>query len=631
MSPAELAHVHVPIPHYLMGVLIGDGALTNGVLQFSVPPSKQAIHDKIGDLIGFDRLGKPRGHGTSIQVAVRGTRHKYNDMLRAVADMRLNVRSKERFIPEPYKLGSAANRLELLRGLMDTDGSAVDGRTTFHTCSLRLCNDVAELVRSLGGVAIIRKYDRAHESKPPEWQVNVRMYECPFSLPAKAQQWRSPARVHGKYITAIYWAGYTETRCISVSAADHLYITDGYNCTHNTRQAISATEATPSTRVNVICPAILCAEWADEWARCGDVPRSVSVLGAKKQPTPETADVVIASYDRASRPEVAGMLAARRNAIVIADEAHNLKTIGTRRATTILGEKGDGSSGLVHRASAIYFLTGTPAPNHVGELYPMLATGQRYSGDYYSFLGDFCVTRETPYGPRVVGYRNAAGLRALLDGWMLRRTNAVELPPTDWGEIVVAPEDCSSAHVPGTAGAQLKRAIELGDLSAIDSPHLATLRRVTGLAKAKPVARLAAELLTSEPSAKIVLFGIHRAVIDIIVAELRDFGVIALTGGTPDAARKRLKDQFQKAPEIRVAVCQMRAAGTGLTLTAANHLWIVEPSWVPADNDQAAKRIVRIGQHRSTSVKMVTLDTSIDRAVNSVLRKKRQLIDEILS
>lgn len=405
-----------------------------------------------------------------------------------------------------------------------------------------------------------------------------------------------------------------------------------------TRQAIAATESNPAARVNIVCPAILCAEWAAEWAACGDVPRSISVLGAKRQPELETADVVISSYDRASRPEIAAMLAARRNAILICDEAHNLKTLGTKRTDSILGEKGDGSGGLAQSAAAVHFLTGTPAPNHIGELYPMLVTGQRYSGDYCGFLGDYCVTRETPYGPRVVGYRNAAGLRDMLAGYMLRRTHAVELPPTDWGEMLVSLGECPNPAVLAelnfispNVGAQLKKALDFGDLSTLDTPHIATLRRLTGLAKALPVAKRAAELLTAEPSSKIVLFGIHKAVLEIIRRELQDFGAIVLAGGTPDAARKRLKDQFQQDAATRVAVCQMRAAGTGLTLTAANHLWIVEPSWTPADNDQAAKRIVRIGQRRSTSVKMVTLDTSIDRAVNGVLRKKRQLIDEILS
>ena len=74
----------------------------------------------------------------------------------------------------------------------------------------------------------------------------------------------------------------------------------------------------------------------------------------------------------------------------------------------------------------------------------------------------------------------------------------------------------------------------------------------------------------------------------------------------------------------------MQASGPGLTLTAANHLWIVEPSWTPADNEQALKRIVRIGQTRKTFVNFITLDTSIDLAVNRVLRAKRQLIDEII-
>jgi SNF2 family DNA or RNA helicase len=77
--------------------------------------------------------------------------------------------------------------------------------------------------------------------------------------------------------------------------------------------------------------------------------------------------------------------------------------------------------------------------------------------------------------------------------------------------------------------------------------------------------------------------------------------------------------------------CQIKAAGVGITLTAANYLILVERSWSPADEDQAIRRIVRIGQRRPTFVRSVTVRDSIDEANKRVLHRKRKLIAEIVN
>lgn len=124
--------------------------------------------------------------------------------------------------------------MELLRGLMDTDGHSNDGRTGFSSFSSHLADDVSNLVRSLGGVAVTKEYNTP---KGNEYRVNVRIGECPFTVPYKAQGWRKPAFEYGKKISSIEYIGDVEQQCISVSAPDHLYITDGYNLTHNTTMA----------------------------------------------------------------------------------------------------------------------------------------------------------------------------------------------------------------------------------------------------------------------------------------------------------------------------------------------------------------------------------------------------------
>lgn len=402
-----------------------------------------------------------------------------------------------------------------------------------------------------------------------------------------------------------------------------------------TPQALRASEARPDQRVTVICPAIMCAEWYAEFWRWHQVPRTVAIAGPK--PGWQDAQFVICSYDRV-KGDVYESLRARRGTRLIFDEAQYLKNIESNRTINCLGEGASGKGGLAAVADSINFLTGTPAPNDAGELYPFLTSCGVYDGTYWQFFREFCTYRLTEYGPRATGYKDAPRLKALLAQIMLRRTNAVELPPTDRGEIVVEPSECGGdailpelRRLDAAAASTVRRAAELQDFSELDTPHLATLRRLIGLAKVSAVADRAAEILTADPTAKIVLFCIHRTVIEQLSERLRDFGPAVLAGGESDKARRDAKTRFQTAPDCRVAVCQMKAAGTGLTLTAANHLWIVEPSWTPADNDQAVKRIVRIGQTRRTSIQYVTLAGSVDEATNRVLRKKRQLIDLILN
>jgi SWI/SNF-related matrix-associated actin-dependent regulator 1 of chromatin subfamily A len=398
-----------------------------------------------------------------------------------------------------------------------------------------------------------------------------------------------------------------------------------------TIQALRASEE-HTDRCTVICPAILAAEWREVSLAEQDVPRAVAVVGERRGPDPATAGLAICSYDRAAKPEVAALLRSRGGHLIL-DESHYLKEPESKRTLAVLTDAGS----IASEADRVSFLTGTPCPNHAGELFPMLATAGIWRGDYWSFLTNFCHVRETPFGPRVTGYRNAAGLRDMLGGFMLRRTNAVELPPTERGEIVVEPRDCGGEQIiralralDPLAASLIKRAATIESFDDLDTPHVATLRRLVGLAKVDATADRARALLEADPSNKLVLFCLHRQVMLHLLAKLRDFGPVLLAGGESDVARKAAKDSFQANPFTRVAVCQMKAAGTGLTLTAANHLWVVEPSWTPADNDQAVKRIVRIGQKRRTYINFVTLDTSIDRAVNAVLRRKRQLIDEIM-
>lgn len=168
------------------------------------------------------------------------------------------------------------------------------------------------------------------------------------------------------------------------------------------------------------------------------------------------------------------------------------------------------------------------------------------------------------------------------------------------------------------------------DLDAIEDDfiHLPTLRRLTGILKAKPVAELTRAELS--PSDKIVLFAIHREVIDILRAELADFSPAVVHGGVPDGERNREIDRFNEDARCGVFLGQIEATKTAINLPAANRVRLVEQSWCVEDNLQAIKRVHRRGQMRQVFADAVAIAGSIDEAVQRVLTLNARNIHELM-
>jgi SNF2 family DNA or RNA helicase len=96
---------------------------------------------------------------------------------------------------------------------------------------------------------------------------------------------------------------------------------------------------------------------------------------------------------------------------------------------------------------------------------------------------------------------------------------------------------------------------------------------------------------------------------------------------TPPARRQEEIDGFQKHGGIFLA--QQTAAGIGITLTRAHEIVLVEPSWSPSDNDQAIKRIHRIGQDKPCRARIFLVPDSLDEAVMGTLLRKQKMLTEV--
>ena len=104
-----------------------------------------------------------------------------------------------------------------------------------------------------------------------------------------------------------------------------------------------------------------------------------------------------------------------------------------------------------------------------------------------------------------------------------------------------------------------------------------------------------------------------------------------LDGSTPRAARERIVDRFQEpGPGPRVLVASLKAGGTGLNLTAANHVFHFDRWWNPAVEDQASDRAHRIGQTRVVQVHRMVCAGTIEERIDQLIDAKRGLAEQIV-
>jgi SNF2 family DNA or RNA helicase len=125
-------------------------------------------------------------------------------------------------------------------------------------------------------------------------------------------------------------------------------------------QAIVAADRINAIEIIVVCPKIACETWVREWTKWQTVNRSIQILTTGTDVI--DADVAIVSYSLVGR--VHTTIRARRNDLLIADEAHALKTPGAQRTQAIYGR-----AGIITATHRIWLLSGTIAPNHPGELW----------------------------------------------------------------------------------------------------------------------------------------------------------------------------------------------------------------------------------------------------------------------
>lgn len=250
LTPAiALPDATVPCDPYVLGALIGDGNLRDSVI---LTNTDRELLDRVAarvEPLGI-RLKRvtARGEPTISWRLIGEGRGRANPLRTAMMGFGLNVNSELKFIPAIYFNGSHGQRLELLRGLLDTDGT-VDrlGVVSFTTTSSRLASDLQRLAWSLGCIATIGATRRPFFTHRGERRQGRDAYtiflQHPepatlFTLSRKVRRTERPRarkRLSRRLrIEAITPVAETECVCIAVDSEDGLYVTDDYIVTHNT-------------------------------------------------------------------------------------------------------------------------------------------------------------------------------------------------------------------------------------------------------------------------------------------------------------------------------------------------------------------------------------------------------------
>lgn len=250
-EPVQYPDSDLPLDPYLLGALIGDGALSSGNL--SLTTADQDIVDRCSIGLPADySFKKQRKYRYDIShkkgVFAKGVKNPVKQIL---IDLGLYGKTAEhKFIPRQYLHSSIEDRETLLQGLLDTDGTvSSSGSISFCSTSLLLIKGVTELVQSLGGIATVNKpqlntYTDASgnrvKTKLYSYKLGIKFHPSikPFYLERKAKRY-SPCTKYlpCRSIVNIEPAEKEKVRCIEVADKCHTFLTKDYICTHNSAKS----------------------------------------------------------------------------------------------------------------------------------------------------------------------------------------------------------------------------------------------------------------------------------------------------------------------------------------------------------------------------------------------------------
>ncbi|MFF4229375.1 DEAD/DEAH box helicase [Streptomyces sp. NPDC001820] len=392
----------------------------------------------------------------------------------------------------------------------------------------------------------------------------------------------------------------------------------------------------------VVCPTSLMGNWQREIERFAPGTPVRRFHGASRGlDSLEAGEFVLTTYGtmRLDAP----VLAEVPWGMVVADEAQHVKNAYSATAKQL----------RTINAKARVALSGTPVENNLSELWAIL---DWTTPGLLGRLGTF----RTRYAQAIEGGNDPAAaqrLSALVRPFLLRRRKsdpgiAPELPPkTETDRAVSLTKEQTALYEAvvretlaaiSEAGGMERRGLVVKLLTALKQicNHPAQYLKEYSLKEERPriagrsgKLELLDELLDTilAEDAGVLVFTQYVQMARLLELHLAARGVPTqfLHGGTPIAEREAMVNRFQEG-EVPVFLLSLKAAGTGLNLTRAEHVVHYDRWWNPAVEAQATDRAYRIGQHRPVQVHRLIAEGTIEDRIAEMLARKQQLADAVL-
>ena len=247
-DPIRFPHKDVPIEPYLMGALIGDGGLTGGEIRFT--NNDEEILRRVDAELNQIKYKLKHANKFDYLVVRNGDVPKY--LITILRELQLyKCHSDEKFIPDVYKYNDVNTRMQLLAGLIDTDGSVSDNGSSYEysTASLQLAKDVQFICESLGMTAKMSTktpyytYNGERKQGKIAYRLKIKTSEDTPNINytnRKALSLQSRQSCARRHIVSITHTGeYGEMTCIAIDSEDSLFVTEHCIVTHNTKTMTS--------------------------------------------------------------------------------------------------------------------------------------------------------------------------------------------------------------------------------------------------------------------------------------------------------------------------------------------------------------------------------------------------------
>ena len=394
-----------------------------------------------------------------------------------------------------------------------------------------------------------------------------------------------------------------------------------------TTSTIIAALESGSKKVLIICPATLKINWKREIENYSD--KSIYIAESKNFST--EADFVIINYDiiknfhDPKKKNDSQVLAAKFDLVII-DEAHYIKNATAQRTKLI--------NDIIKNTERIWLLTGTPMTSRPIDYFNLLSIiDSPVAKNWMAYAIRYCSGYQFNVGGRkvwnVTGASNLEELRDRTLGLTLRRLkeNVLDLPDKIITPVYLRLKSKSYENVMGEYYDWYDKNPEESKSLTVQFSKLTKVRQIIADEKIAQTIELAENIL--EQDKKVIIFCNFTDSLNKITEH---FGktAVKLDGSMSKPERQNSVDQFQDNPKVKVFVGNIKAAGVGITLTAAEAVIMNDLSFLPSDHAQAEDRAYRYGQKNNVLVYYPIFENTIEGIIYDILNNKKQVIATVM-